>query len=136
MADLKQFLKELDEQEEALLGKINQVIQDVTITIFDSLLDPKEIGGTPKRTGWLRSNYTITINNKFNGLIGSKENVSTSKREASKRIFLGIENLFEKRDIYINNLVPYGPEVNSEQRFREGSIQRGLEKLRVSRKIK
>jgi hypothetical protein len=131
----KQFAKSIEQDLKKLINQIEQVEKDVVNEIFDALLEPKQAGGTPKKTGHLRSNFIITTDSKFNGVVGSPENVDISKREQSRTDFDNEQNLITKKSITINNNVPYGPKVNSSQRFREASIQRGLERLNKQRKL-
>lgn len=133
---ISQLKKELQEDIDNILKALVQVEKNVVMEVIDALLEPKAVGGTPKKTGHLRSNYIITTDQKYEGVVGSPENVDKSKREESIASFKNSTDLLNKSNIYINNNVEYGPKVNSDQRFREASIQRGLKRLKTERVIK
>ncbi len=112
---------------------ITQIEKNVTNEIVDALLEGKAQGGTPKLSGHLRSNYIVSTDEVFNDVIGSKKQVDKSKREASRLSFNSKKDLIRVDHIYINNNVPYGPIVNSDQRFREESLKRGINRLKGER---
>ncbi len=141
--NFKQFTKELKEMESLIKDEVADTIRDVGVEIISALLEPKGIGGTPKRTGWLRANYTITLNSPKKGTVGSQESVTTTQRDnliaafknAKTDVILGADR------VIINNSVPYGEAVNDgtdrqpPQNFIEKSTQRGLRRLNKTRII-
>lgn len=140
MSSFDKFLKDLEKESNQCLSSINNKIKSTGEVIYESLLGPKSDQGTPKITGHLRSNWIITIDSKYDGVVGSKENVDTSLRNSKIIEFLGIDDLYLKSNIFFNNNVEYGPKVNygtdkiAPQYFREKAKQRGDEYLKANRK--
>jgi hypothetical protein len=96
---------------------------------------PKLSGGTPVLTGHLRSNWIVTKDNIYEGVVGSRESVDTSTQIQYFNHFLSSDDLYFVRNIYFNNNVYYGPEVNAKYSFREKAIQNGNEWLQANRKL-
>ena len=112
------------------------MFKNVVNEIYNALLEPKDTGGTPKKTGHLRSNYLITIENTTDEVVGSPKNVNKSKRDQLKREFDNTQNLSQVKEIHINNSVDYGPVVNSRQGFREIALEKGKEAIRQGKIVK
>ena len=141
--NFKQFSKEIEDMKSLIKDEIADTIKDVGIEIVSALLEPKGVGGTPKRTGWLRANYTITLNTPKTGTVGSQKSVTTTQRDNLISAFKNAKtDVILKADrIIINNSVPYGEVVNDgtdkqpPQNFIEKSTQRGLRRLNKKRII-
>lgn len=142
MADnLSQFLKELKKQEQQIYDEINKVEKDVISEIFFALLGPRELGGTPRITGFLASNWILSLDEEKSSTVGSKTSVETTTQKTALNKILNT-NLLEINNIYFNNNVEYGPLVNyggpgrDAQNFRKKSIELGLKRLNKQRIIK
>lgn len=140
--NFKQFSQEMDDLKNKIKDEIEVVIKDVVSEIFKALLEPAPLG-TPKDTGFLKSNWIISVDIPRPFPVGSKINVSSAISE-QKRSFTGFLNrsLDGTKMIFINNGVNYGSIVNygSSSRpptnFVERSTQRGARRLNKSRVIK
>ena len=144
MGDNKnEFFKQLDKMEDEIIEGINDAVKEVIFEITSALLDPKAMGGTPVITGWLRNSWFISSGSPSATLSGSKKSpgAALGKQNSSFDAFIN-SDVTKYKDIYINNNVPYGPEVNygsaksAPQHFREKSIQRAEIKLRSAKVIK
>ncbi len=141
--NFKEFSKEMKEMESLIKKEVSDTIKDVGIEIVSALLEPKGAGGTPKRTGWLRANYTITLNSPKKGTVGSQNAVTTAQRDSLISAFKNAKSdvILSANKIIINNSVPYGSAVNDgtgtqpPQNFIEKSTQRGLRRLNKERNI-
>lgn len=138
-ANLRIFLKELEEDFDTLFKKIQKVEKDIVSEIMQALMEPKEVGGTPVKTGWLKGNWVISLNSIRTDVVGNRDsssgvNEANRARDNAFKSFLNAD-LSNTKMIYLNNNVPYGVIVNSKQGFREGSIQRGLSRLNTEGKI-
>ena len=135
--NLNAFNKEMEILQKEIELKTSNVIKDVVNEIFDALLEPKSMGGTPKVSGWLRSNWLTSTNTPINSVVGSKDSVRTAKRQSLIDSFnlLSPKQLLKVNKIIFNNPTPYAEDVNngttttSAQNFAERSAQRGLSRL-------
>lgn len=127
--NLKSFLKELEQETEQVITKINNGVKGAAESVHTSLFLPKALGGVNKQTGHLRANYIVTVDQEFTGVVGSRNNVDTSKRDANWEAFLSMNDLHEVSSILFNNNVHYGVYVNYEQgqQFKAKAIQAGKE---------
>ncbi len=140
-SNIKQFLKDLERQQEHIQEEVTNIVKDITSEIYLALQEHKSVGGTPRITHWLVSNWIISLDTPNTNIIGSREGVNKTPQKVAFSKFLH-SNLLNTDMIYINNLVPYGPVVNYGdanqigQYFREKSIQRGVKRLNTQRVIK
>ena len=136
--NLNRFFKELDREQDKILDEVERIIKDVVSSIFISLQP-----NTPLQTGWLRSNWLISINTPRVSPIGSKKNISPalSAQKASFTKFLS-QSLNNVEIIFLNNNVPYGEFVNNgtstrpPTNFVQKSVLIGLSTLNKNRVIK
>ena len=143
MDNLAQFLSDLKAQEEKIYSAIGQVEKDVVREIYEALQESKADGGTPVLTGWLRSNWILSIDSEVSGPVGSRDNISPALA-AQQSAFDNVmnANLLDADMIWFNNDVEYGPAVNygnknyAGHKFRERSIKRGLDRLNTQRVVK
>ena len=132
MDNLKDFLNSLEIEKTKVIGKVDEIIKETTFSVVSALLDPRSEGGTPILTGWLASNWHISIDSPSMEVYGTKKSVNTavSKQNSSMDTFMNTD-ITEHNIIYINNSVPYGPKVNygdgmrAPQNFREHGIAGG-----------
>lgn len=143
MSNLKEFHKALEKQEKGIYKEVEDITKEVTLGILDALKEPKSAGGTPVITGWLVSNWIISINTSLNSPVGARENIAAAvnAQKSSVQNFKNLD-LLDTKMIYINNSVPYGPSVNYGSRsqpaqyFREDSLERAKIRLNKNRVIK
>jgi HK97 gp10 family phage protein len=141
--NLSQFINEINTEKNKIEDSMSKIIKDIVRAIFDKTLLPKQSGGAPKKTGWLRSNIFVNINNSILDTVGSKRNVDVTKRNRLFNIFINTPTrlMLNSHNIYITYTVPYAKYVNdgtskiSPQKFKEKALQKGEVVLRNSRII-
>lgn len=142
--NIKQFQKEMQQMEDDVKDAVASVIRDAILSGYENSLRPKDAGGAPRQTGWLRSNIFVTFDQPEEGTVGSKESVDTSKRERLASEFKGAstDKILGSTKMFISYTVPYAKVVNdgsSRQRgqhFVERSIQDLTQTLIRKRNIK
>lgn len=140
----KAFIKELNLMQEQINDTVADVIKDSVLSAYENNLRPKQSGGAPRQTGWLRSNIYVTIDEEINNTTGSKESVSTSRRDslANKFKSASTDSILSASNMYISYTVPYATAVNdgtskqAGQHFAERSIQDISTTLQRKRQIK
>ena len=136
-SNLQQFLSDLKKETTDVLNKTNKKIKDTVLAVNEQLMLPKSLQGTPVITQHLRNNWVITTDHEWLDVSGSKENPDNSEQDSSLSMFVGMNDLYLKSNIFFNNNVWYGPRVNyggdgiAAQKFREKAIQVGTEYLGV-----
>lgn len=91
--------------------QISKRAVDIALTMHSSLIAPASEGGTPVKTGWLRSNWIINRNRNYVGTVGSKQAVDNSVMEASRQR-IKTYDIRKARSIFISNNVFYRDIVN------------------------
>ena len=121
--------KSVKEIEDKMAKRISKRTVEIARAIHWSLIS-KPPQGTPVKTGWARSNWMISRNRRFVGLIGSKENVDDTRMMASRKAILNYD-IRKARSIFISNNVPYIYKLNYTDGylFIEKAKQRALNKF-------
>jgi len=134
-SNINEFLKQLEKQEENVLEAATKALQNITTEIFNALLESRDVGGTPRITGWLASGWNISLDSPHSGTAGSKTNTGPSwgYQNSTYTKFMTTD-LTKTKMIYINNSIPYAHKVNYENptghEFMEDSVDRAKGRLK------
>ena len=141
---LTKFLKDLDKEVTAAKKSLDDRIKGTGEAIQKSLMGPRSSQGTPVQTGWLKSNWIVSLDEEYLDVAGSKENIDKSIQNSAWGSFLNETELYLRDNLYFNNNVYYGPWVDQgttdcriePQHFRHAAVQSGKEYLKANRKNK
>lgn len=108
------FKTELLGMRDEIREGVSNAIKDAIVAGYDYTLGSPGAGGSPKDTGWLRANIYVSLNVIIRDTIGSKKNVTTSRRERLIESFKNErpDRILNARNIYISYTVPYVSYVN------------------------
>jgi len=84
---------------------VGKVAVAVTLHIAANLVAAPSEGGTPVDTGWARANWVPAIGRAFEGVAGSRTNVSSGAQSAGQASLLSYR--IAMGPIYVSNNVPY-----------------------------
>lgn len=105
-----------------------RVVVSLSLAVVANLVSAPSEGGTPVDTGWARANWVPAIGSPFDGVVGSRELVSSSAQSAGQASLLSYR--LPLGPVFITNNVPYILALNDghSKQAQRGFIERAIEK--------
>lgn len=116
-----------DPQVRTILAKLNLLaersIRKITLDVTANLIE-----STPVDTGWARANYVPSVGKSFEGVDGTRENISSAQQTQGKGAVLGYK--LPQGAVFVTNNVSYILKLNdgSSEKAPAGFIEAAVQK--------